>query len=280
MFGYIKVNEPELKIREYATYRAYYCGLCRELKRKYGQLGRLTLTYDMTFFIMLLSSLYEPKFREDDIRCIVHPKKKRHTVVNEVTEYAADMNMILSYEHLRDDWKDEKKIGALAGENVLRKRVLRTMKEYPVQSKIIKKSLEKLARIEEEKSGDLDAAARPFGELMAGLVSWKRDPFFNTLKDLGFYLGKFIYILDAYLDYDKDKNKGCYNPFIYSDKFSDDAEKSRVSKEKVRAVLDHTLRCAIVEFEKLPLEQDVAILRNILYEGVWVEFDKSDSKGK
>ena len=31
MFGYIAVNKPELKIREFDRYRAWYCGLCHAL---------------------------------------------------------------------------------------------------------------------------------------------------------------------------------------------------------------------------------------------------------
>ena len=33
MFGYIVVNQPELRIREWEIYHSYYCGLCRVLKK-------------------------------------------------------------------------------------------------------------------------------------------------------------------------------------------------------------------------------------------------------
>ena len=59
MFGYVTICEPELKVKDLKKYRAYYCGLCRILKEDYGFMGQMTLTYDMTFAVILLSSLYE-----------------------------------------------------------------------------------------------------------------------------------------------------------------------------------------------------------------------------
>ena len=64
MFGYVTAHEPELKVKEFHKYKGYYCGLCQQLKRNYGHLGQLTLTYDMTFLIIILTSLYE---KEPDV---------------------------------------------------------------------------------------------------------------------------------------------------------------------------------------------------------------------
>ena len=121
--------------------------------------------------------------------------------------------------------------------------------------------------MEKENCQDIDAAARPFGSLMAELFVWKEDAFQEILRAFGFYLGKFIYMMDAFMDLADDEKKGCYNPFM-----------NRIGEEDleetIREMLDGTLRMAIAEFEKLPLEQDLPILRNILYEGVWVTDEK------
>ena len=55
MFGYIVVNKPEMKIREFDLYQSYYCGLCRSLKERYGKRGQITLSYEMTFLALLLA---------------------------------------------------------------------------------------------------------------------------------------------------------------------------------------------------------------------------------
>ena len=97
MFGYITINKPELRIREYETYHAWYCGLCRVLKDGYGRKGQLTLTYDMTFLVVLLSGLYEPKTEQGVARCVAHPTTKHGYLVNDISAYAADMNVLMAY---------------------------------------------------------------------------------------------------------------------------------------------------------------------------------------
>ena len=108
MFGYIAINKAEMKFRDFDIYHAYYCGLCKDLKERYGRSGQITLSYDMTFLIILLSGLYEPP-AEDSIRnCVAHPFQKHPARTNEITQYAADMNIVLSYYKCLDDWTDER----------------------------------------------------------------------------------------------------------------------------------------------------------------------------
>ena len=104
MFGYIVMNKPEIKMKDFDMYRTFYCGLCRELREKYGISGQITLSYDMTFVIMLLSGLYEPKTYKGTTRCILHPVKKQPVRKNVMTEYCADMNILLTYYKCLDDW--------------------------------------------------------------------------------------------------------------------------------------------------------------------------------
>ena len=106
MFGYIVMNQPEMKFKDYDLYRSFYCGLCRELKERYGLSGQISLNYDLTFLLVLLSALYEPPTRKGKTRCVMHPVCRQPVRKNEITEYAADMNIILtsvSYTHL--DWQ-------------------------------------------------------------------------------------------------------------------------------------------------------------------------------
>ena len=120
MFGYVIVNKAELKVKDFYKYKAYYCGLCKNLQKSYGKFGQMTLSYDMTFLIILLTSLYESETVKEQNRCMIHPVKKHDSLTNEITKYVADMNIALSYHHLIDDWQDEKSVAGLAGANVLR----------------------------------------------------------------------------------------------------------------------------------------------------------------
>ena len=121
MFGYVVVNKPELKFREFDVYRAYYCGLCHSLSKRHGLSGQLTLSYDMTFLVILLSSLYEPEHSVTSKRCIVHPIKRQNIISSEFTDYVADMNVILSYFKCLDDWHDDRSVLKLAYSKLLKK---------------------------------------------------------------------------------------------------------------------------------------------------------------
>lgn len=267
MFGYVIINKPELKVKEFYQYKAYYCGLCRILKKKYGPIGQLTLSYDMTFLILLLTSLHECDTKQRKSRCIVHPVRKQIILQNEITEYVADMNIALTYHHLRDDWQDERSMVGLTGAEALKRAYKKIYRKYERQCKGIEEALIKLSECEKNKETDPDLVSRCFGELMSELFAYRQDMWEEKLRKIGFYLGKFIYLLDAYDDIEKDRKKGCYNPLI------------RKSTEKnfevdCRNMLVRMMTDCSSEFEKLPCLSDVTILRNILYEGVWIRFNK------
>lgn len=273
MFGTVMANKPELKIREFARYKGFYCGLCRTLKKRHGRRGQMTLTYDMTFLVILLSSLYEPATREERRRCLIHPAKKQYMLYNKVLDYAADMNILLTHDHLKDNWEDERRISGYLGMKAFAGKKRKIEKQYPRQAEVIAKSLRALAELESTNCQELDVVARPFGELMAELFVWQEDAFQNILRSMGFYLGKFIYIMDAWIDLEEDQKKGCYNPFL-------EGKDNENLDERVQEILDGTLRMAIAEFEKLPCEQDLPILRNILYEGVWSARERKRRNGE
>ncbi|MDF2540490.1 MAG: hypothetical protein K0S47_208 [Herbinix sp.] len=265
MFGYVNICKPELKVKEFYKYKAYYCGLCKTLKDRYGRLGQMTLTYDMTFLIVLLTSLYESEVKREQHRCLVHPVKKHDMLVNEITEYAADMNIALSYHHFLDDWKDDKSIAGLAGSKALNSAYKKMAKKYPRQCSEISRCIKQLQDSEKKKEENLDAVSRSFGELMADLFVYREDRWENTLRNLGFYLGKYIYLMDAYDDLEKDIKNESYNPLKT---FS----RKEGYEEDYKNILIMMMAECTAEFEKLPCIQDIDILRNILYEGVWMKY--------
>lgn len=260
MFGTIMANKPELKVREFERYKGFYCGLCRQLRDNSGRLSQLTLTYDMTFLILLLSSLYEPGEQEERHRCFVHPGRKQRMIRNEITDYAADMNVLLSYYHFLDDWADEKKVSAKCASWVFAGTAKRIAERYPRQAEVIQAQLSELGALEKQGVTQLDDISRPFGTLLSELFVYREDSFQDILRRFGFFLGKYIYLLDACLDLEQDQKKEAFNPLL---------ERSREPsfEKSIKEVLDSTMREAIIEFEKLPLEMDLPILRNILYEG-------------
>ena len=271
MFGYVTVCEPELKVKDLKKYRAYYCGLCRTLKEDYGFMVQMTLTYDMTFAVILLSSLYETTTKHEEHRCKVHPAKRQHMLQNEITSYAAAMNVLLAYYHMEDDWQDDRKVSSLMTKSLIQGKAKKIIEKSPRQSETIRKSLKELGECEHENSMDIDRAAGCFGRLMAELFVWKEDIWEKTLRKMGFYLGKFIYLMDAYEDLPEDRKKNRYNPL-----------KELAKRPDYEAQMEQILRMMIAEstvrFEQLPCLVDVDILRNILYDGVWNHYNKIQMK--
>ena len=106
MFGYVTINKPELKVKEYDRYWAYYCGVCHALKEEQGMFAQVSLTYDATFAAVLLTALYEPKTRKKSGRCMIHPAGKKNFLENAAISYVADMNLVLAYYKCLDDWED------------------------------------------------------------------------------------------------------------------------------------------------------------------------------
>ena len=150
MFGYVLINKPELKIREFERYRSYYCGLCHALNEDYGLFGRLTLNYDMTFLVMLLSDLYDEEDKTEYSRCILHPVHKHCSRRNEITEYCADMCILLTYYKCADDWNDEKKLSKKLWAGRLKRKCRTISEKYPPKSELINTKLILLAETEKE----------------------------------------------------------------------------------------------------------------------------------
>lgn len=265
MFGYITVDRAELKGKDLSLYQMYYCGVCRELKKRCGERARLTLTYDMTFLAILLTALYEGSVEPKKEFCILHPASKKSCIENAYTAYAADMNLLLVYHNLEDDWRDEHKKRSYAFSRMLRKPYLRTAARYPRQVRAIRKYLKALHQVEEGGNASLDMAAGLTGELFAEIYMMRRDIWSQDLREVGFYLGKFIYLMDAWDDVEKDRRNGSYNPFLRM------AEEPAF-EENAQHVLTMMAARAARAFERLPVVENVDILRNILYSGIWVKY--------
>ena len=265
MFGYVTVNKPEIKFKDFDMYRSFYCGLCRELRERYGIPGQISLTYDMTFVVLLLSGLYEPPTQKGTSRCAVHPLKPQPVRRNEITTYCADMNVILSYYKCMDDWLDERKPLRYAYARLLNAGGKKRMAGYPEKIRKIQDALLKLSRLEKQGETDVDRVAGCSGQIMEEVFAFRKDVWEASLRRMGFYLGKFIYILDAYDDVEKDAENGNYNPFL-------EKYKMEGFEEEIRRMLMMMLSESCREFEKMPVIRYGDILRNILYSGVWCRF--------
>ncbi len=271
MFGYIVVNKAEMKYKDFDRYHAYYCGLCQSLKDRYGAFGQISLSYDMTFLHVLLTSLYEPEERREEVRCLAHPLEKHTVLRSEVTDYVADMNILLTMFKCEDDWADEKKVTRYVYGKLLRKRSCGRKKLFCEKGKNIQNLLRRISEKEKENCQDVDEMSGLFGQVMAQIVAWRKDEWEESLDRVGFYLGKFVYLMDAYEDLEEDRKKGLYNPLM---RRSEDPS----FEEDIHRILMMTMEGCCKEFEQLPILENLDILRNILYSGVWSRYEIAHAK--
>ncbi len=271
MFGYIHANAKELTEENKITYQAYYCGLCQQLKQCYGRKGQMLLNYDMTFLVILLSGLYELENTHQAYNCVRHPGRRQNVWINDATRYAADMNILLSYHNSLDDWRDEHSVSKKMIAKAFRSDYGRIMADYPRQGAALEHYMEQLAQAEDRKETNVDLVAGLTGEMLAEIFDWRQDEWSDELRCFGFYMGKFIYLMDAYEDCEKDLKNKQYN--ILSDVYGDDEYEIYC-----RQLLTSMMAECAKSFERLPILQHADILRNVLYSGVWTRYEYKQMK--
>jgi len=280
MFGYIIPLKSELKIREFEIYNAYYCAICHAVKRRYGELPRYMLSYDAVFIAMLAEDLLEgekePVF--NTFRCFNNPIKKRNeTAPSDGIEYAADVMVYLGWLSLKDGKEDKdagnpcKQLATSAGETMMRRAGYKAVEKLSEKALVLNECFEEQRVIESDKEESLDKAADPTGKIMAEILDFPQietcsqsKALSNELRELGYHLGRYIYIIDAVDDLEKDRCSGAYNPLVLRQEQPEALE---------TAVLLDLARVGELT-GKLDLVNNKNIIDNIIYLGLRAKLDE------
>lgn len=279
MFGIVIAHLSKVSEQEKQRYQAVYCGLCRALKERYGQASRVCLTYDLTFFILLANSLNEPAEETGEEHCLTHPVKKMPYACSAWTDYAADLAVALAYHKCLDDVHDEGTVRTRAAAKLLSGAYAQAKARIPSQCEAVERAMAEITRIESEpKDGPQDgralnptfefspdAAANVFGTLLGELFAHNQGTWANPMRTFGNELGRFIYLMDAAVDYADDAKSGSYNPLVQLE----------MQPQDMKTLLSVLIGNAADTFEKLPLVQDVHLMRSVLYSGVWQKFNET-----
>lgn len=274
MFGYVMPCTPELKMKDYEKFKAYYCGLCISIKKQYGNLPRFTLNYDMTFLAILLDSIEEEKCKVEIHRCVAHPLKKKNFIVkNPAVDYAAFCNLSLVYYKLLDDVDDDNSISSKAKAILLSPYLKKFPKNLIKHTEYIKKSLIKLHKLETSNNPlNIDELSHPFADLTGFIISayTENSEYKNILYNIGYNLGKWIYIIDAYDDLKDDMEKHKFNAINASmNKDNLPFEEFRDSiKSKIDFILGLCGKMCFDYLKQLPMKTNLDIINNILQYGL------------
>ena len=220
MFGYVRVNAQELRVREYECYRALYCGLCKNMGKCTGQCSRLSLSYDFVFLAAIRIALSGEVVKAEKIRCLLHPFKKKQAVLkSDALMYCAHASALLSYHKLKDDQADEKgfkKLRAVLARPLFLKAYKKAKKKYPSLDQKIAEELSELSAIEQDTATppSADAPAACFGRLMEAVFCEELEEGATRIAGtIGRFVGHWIYLTDAADDYPEDCKKKRFNPY-------------------------------------------------------------------
>ena len=214
MFGYVRTDTPYLYIKDDTLYKAMYCGVCKGIAEVCGQTARMGLSYDVTFLSVLLHNIAGIDVKIEKQHCLTHHIRSRQMAeVDEMTRQLGALNTMLVYYKYTDDIADGDKG---KGKRLwFKKGFARAKKSYPEIECIVRENLAVQESVERAKMDSIDRAADSTANMLAEFSDYvlgeKKTAY---TRNLFYALGKWIYLIDALDDYDKDKKKGAYNPFV------------------------------------------------------------------
>ncbi len=233
MFGYIQPDIPYLYFKDATLYKALYCGLCKSIGRSCGQTARFGLSYDMTFLSALLHNIKNTDVTIEKQRCVANIFTRRPMALDDgITKTVACLNTLLTYYKLTDDILDEHK-GRIS--RAFFKRGYKKAKAlHPDAAEIVKARMAELFELEKAGCASLDMAADPFGLMIADLSDYcLGESATEYTRKLFYGVGKWVYLIDALDDYDKDVKKKNYNPFVSAYKAPTKDEMLAKNREEV-----------------------------------------------
>lgn len=274
MFGYVKPFAPNLRVKDYDFYKSVYCGLCRAMKTHTGNLSRMTLSFDMTFFALVRMALSETDFGIRKRRCFAHPLRKRPMMDdNEVLSYTACVSALLMYHKVKDTIADDggwKRMGARMLKPYaarMKKRAVRAVSEI---SHIAETGMASIASLEEAHCAVPDMPADAFGEMLGSLLAYGLDEKKARIAhEIGLHTGRWVYLTDAVFDYEDDRKNGSYNPFLFA--FSDPEQMADFKGSSLRGIMtmeaDAIMRAVdLLDFDGRAMLR--SCIENIIYDGM------------
>jgi hypothetical protein len=269
LFGYVRPFKPELRIKEYETYKAIYCGLCSKLGKLYSPFSKLVLSYDFTFVVMLALSLDGGCPVYKDKRCWLNPLKKCMRVQSdEALAFACHLQMLMLYHKVRDDVADGhgfSKLKAWFAYPFARLAYKKAKRMLPGLDAGMTAMMAEQSKLEKERCSDLDRAAHPSAQMLGeALAALSQDTTKKRILDrIGYCVGRWVYIIDALDDYDKDRKSSSYNPLIES--YGSDKE---AATQAAVYALNMSAAQAQAAFELLEPVRYRELLENLFYLGL------------
>ncbi|MBQ4586004.1 MAG: hypothetical protein IJA82_07355 [Clostridia bacterium] len=282
MFGYIKPYVPVLRVKENELYKATYCGLCKAMGKSTGCMSNFTLSYDFVFLSLLRMGLKNEGYEIKASSCIAHPfQKKPMLLPNKSLEFSAKSSVILTRLKLKDNINDSHGLRRLKAKiagsvSVFLKKTDKNL--LPLEMEI-NQWIKILSQLESENVDSIDKCAHTFGMLLAEIIAFDIELPQKTLaKKVGYHLGKWIYVADAYDDFYKDKKTKSFNPLVnfYGDDLDENA-RTLIKNSMLLELNEMSSAIELIDFQDKDIEE---IVKNIVYLGLPREFEEITKRHK
>ena len=235
MFGYVKSDYANLYVRDTVLYKAMYCGLCKSIGATCGQKARFVLNYDLAFLSVWLHNVMGVDIVVNKEHCVVHPiVKKPIANVDELSKRIASLNVILAHYKIEDSIID--KDGGRIKKSFFKSSYKKARALEPKLDEIVKNRYQELRQLEIKNVDSIDLVADPFGNMLKDVVKVLTGEEFNEdIGEIAYNLGKWIYLIDAIDDYDKDLKKKSFNVFVNAYGFD---SKEKLLEEKKQEIIN------------------------------------------
>lgn len=271
MFGYVLPDKPNMFMKDYAVYRAFYCGLCKSIGNKCSEVMRFTTNYDITFLNVLYHAIYDKEVIIRNEGCVLNPFKKKPIVKDdELTRDVIDVNNILAHYKCVDDIIDNKSCGKWAFDKiVLKKHYKRSKVNFEKIDEIVSKGYEELRKLEQENCSSIDRVSDPFANIMKGISKELfRDKYNDDIGEMMYALGKWVYLCDAIDDIDDDHNGKKFNLFLVNYAYIDKKTFLIERHDELEFALKNCEKIVSECFSKIKLKRYDGVLTNILWYGL------------
>jgi hypothetical protein len=286
LFGYVRPYKPEMKIKDFEAFQSVYCGLCHTLRKRYGPAARMLLSYDATFLALVRLSSGSGCVGIRRKRCpyLLFRRKPCCCGGDEALAFAADASILLFYHKLRDAASDAgffKRLAARAARPFFLPLYKKAAKRQPEAEALVRAMMEEQAKVESRQSARIDEAAQPTAAMVSKLLELGApdEAQARVLARMGYFLGRWIYLMDAADDYRKDEKSGDYNVFRLAPQGGPSVPipdgnlpENESGEEARRRQIAFSLNPCIAEIVKaaelLTYRSHEAVVRNILYLGL------------
>ena len=277
MFGYVIPDKPNLFIKDYYAFKAFYCGLCKATGKRAGTFMRLTTNYDSTILNIFVHNVVNKSVELSEQRCILHPfSKKTMIVYDDLTLSVADINVLLLYYKVCDNILDkDDPLKNKSFRRFMKRSYKKAAKRHPYADKVISRYYDELRQKESESCESIDCVSDSFASMLREVGAYLCDNHSYEVETVFYCLGKWIYLIDALDDLDEDYKKLRYNPWIaHFNDFTNANEFIEKHRENIESALNQVINLLIECYDKLDMPVQEGVLTNTFYYGLKMQTEK------